>query len=212
MTLGRRLVDFTGSGLGYNSSKQCVIRLKGSKTFTPGIINDNNYFDWPDGVEILQDPYNFIGTAGFTTGFGLRKTSNFYAINQPTYTVKLSTISGSITSNDSYFNINFTCAALGVFGNTSLDTNITPNISQPYYSTSDAVEYWLYDNNERTDTREPINGSTDWTFWTTDRNPGGTASPTDYMAFNVWLYKAAAPPSTITVDADLTFEIRRSNI
>ena len=211
MTLGRRLADQTGAGVGYDPTKQCLIQITGSKT-----LSGDTYWDWPNDITVLQDPHNFITTTGYTTGFSLRKTSDFYYNGMPEYKIKLSTIQGGWTSDDSYFTFNIEARALAVQSNNDVraynETNVTPLSGSPKHTTeklgpqdptnlSDGVQDW----------RSGIYTTDigDFRFWATNRNPGDPVGPADLA---VLLYATGGGTSPMTVTADVILEITRSDI
>jgi hypothetical protein len=210
MTLGRRLADQTGAGVNFDSTKQCVIQITGSKTHS-----GTTYWDWPNNITVLQDPHNFITNTGYTTGFGLRKTSDFYYNGMPEYTIKLSTIQGGWTSDDTYFNFTIEARALAVQSNngttTTNSTNVTPLSGSPKHTTEklgpedptnlgDGVQDWL-SSIYTTDIG-------DFRFWATNRNPGDPVGPADLA---VLLY-ATGGTGGMTITADVILEITRSDI
>ena len=205
MTLGRRLTDQTGAGVGFDPDKQCVIQISGSKT-----LSGDTYWDWPNDITVLQDPHNFIGNTGYTTGFSLMKADGIY-------TMKLSTIQGGWTSDDSYFNFNIEAQALPVGSSSSIinQTNVTPLSGSPKHTTEklgpndptnliDGVQDWEY-------TSPLIRGDIgDFQFYATDRNPGETPTPYPDMAINLFANGGGTNPMTVT--ADVILEITRSDI
>jgi len=207
MTLGRRLADSTGAGVDFDSTKQCLIKITGSKT-----LSGNTYWDWPNDITVLQDPYNFIGNTGYTTGFSLRKTRDTYDNGMAEYTIKLSTIQGGWTSDDSYFNLNINADFLiiGGSGDVINQTNVTPLLTQPYHTTekqpgdvpNDGVQDWRFG----------FTGSDigDYQFYATDRNPGQTPSSQPDKVVSIWANSGGTTPMTVT--ADVILEITRSDI
>ena len=211
MTLGRRLADQTGAGVDFDSTKQCLLKITGSKT-----LSGNTYWDWPNDITVPQDPHNFITNTGYTTGFGLRKTSDFYYNGMPEYRIKLSTIQGGWTSDDSYFRFNIKASALAVQSNNDVlaynETNVTPLSGSPKHTTeklgpqdptnlSDGVQDW----------RSGIYTTDigDFRFWATNRNPGDPLGPAD---LGIQLYANGGGTSPMTVTADVILEITRSDI
>jgi hypothetical protein len=196
MTLGRRLADQTGAGIGFDSTKQCVIQITGSKTHS-----GTTYWDWPNDITVLQDPHNFITNTGYTTGFGLRKTRDFYTNGMAEYTIKLSTIQGGWTSDDTYFTFNIEARALAVQSNNDIraynETNVTPLSGSPKHTTEG--QNWksgIYTN------------IGDFRFYATNRNPGDPIGPADLA---VLLY-ATGGTGGMTITADVILEITRSDI
>jgi len=210
MTLGRRLADSTGAGVDFDSTKQCLLKITGSKT-----LSGNTYWDWPNDIQVLQDPHNFIGNTGYTTGFSLRKArDNFTSSNMEKYTIKLSTIQGGWTSDDSHFNFNIEARALTIGGSGAVinTTNVTPLSGSPKHTTeklgpedstnlSDGVQDWTF-GTSGTDIG-------DFQFYATDRNPGETPTSNPDMA--ILLY-ATGGVGGMTVTADVILEITRSDI
>ena len=212
MTLGRRLADSTGAGVNFDSTKQCLIKITGSKT-----LSGDTYWDWPNDIQVLQDPHNFIGNTGYTTGFSLRKTRDTYINGMAEYRIKLSTIQGGWTSDDSYFNFNIEARALAVQSNnttiTTNNANVTPLSGSPKHTTEklgpedstnlgDGVQDWR-SGSFTTDIG-------DFRFFATDRNPGETPTSNPDMA--ILLYANSGGTTPMTVTADVILEITRSDI
>lgn len=206
MTLGRRLADSTGAGVNFDSTKQCLIKITGSKT-----LSGDTYWDWPNDILVLQDPHNFIGNTGYTTGFSLRKTRDTYTNGMAEYRIKLSTIQGGWTSDDSYFNFNIQAQALIIGGSGAVinQTNVTPLSGSPKHTTekqpgdvpNDGVQDWRFG----------FTGSDigDYRFYATDRNPGETPTSNPDMA--ILLYANSGGTTPMTVTADVILEITRSD-
>jgi len=206
MTLGRRLASTNQE---FDPNKQLVIRLK-----SPGTISGSSFY-WritpsnlsdTDTIEIIQDPYNFLGVTSYTDAFPLKKKGNYVGSGDVIYTVKLSEIQGAVTSNDARFQINMDITAIG--GNAiQLSTNVTPNGSQPYYSTATPSSGWP------TDTSQPINGANEWSFYSIDRDPPPPPVDPDAlpdMPLTIWIDGFGSTP--LTVNSNFTIEIRRSDI
>ena len=204
MTLGRRFGVHTGSSQDFDPDT-LVIQITGSKTHS-----GTTYWDYPNDITVLQDPHNFIGPTAYTTGFGLRKATGIY-------TMKLSTIQGGWTSDDSYFDFNIEAQALPVGDSNHVvnQTNVTPRSSSPIHTTeklgpedptnlNDGVQDWEY-------TSPAISGDIgDFQFYATDRNPGETPTPNPDMA--ILLFATGGGTSPMTITADVILEITRSDI
>jgi len=207
MTLGRRLADQTGSGVGYDPTKQLVFRVNGTNTIVPGTLQENaTYNNYFKSFDVLQDPYNFIGPrSSASNGLYLRIKID------GVYTVKLSTASGGFSSDDSYFQLDLDSNALSYNSqptNIYIESNSSPESSSPYYTT-EIQPGDIYGDGIR-DWKPNITG--DWQFLANDRNPGETPTGYEDMYFMIQVYKAAKPPDTVSITADWTVEITRSDI
>lgn len=212
MTLGRRLADQTGSGSGFDSSKQCLLKITGAKT-----VSGTTYWDHPSDIQVLQDPHNFIGQTDSTAGFSLNKTQDHYSNGMAEYHFKLSTITGGWSSDDDHFNFNIEARALAVGSSRFIvnQTNVTERGSSPKHTTeklgpqdpsnlNDGVQDWQF-------TGPLINGDIgDFKIYATDRNPGETATSNPDMF--ILLFADSPGTSGITVTADVVLEITRSDI
>jgi hypothetical protein len=219
--LGRRLIDQTGAGVGFDSTKQLVIRIRATKTITGGSLGTSsptdNYFSYNGGdgtsiaegdIEVLQDPFDLLeyGSTAQTGIFLKRYADNWDGSGSfPYYTIKLSTMSGAITSNGNYFDFNIDARGWITIGPSpatllrTIQTNTTANGSTPYYSTADSFHGW------------PGGSSlpADMTFYATTRDPG--EDPPVGLSGILINHYYIGPPSTMTTTADVTLEITRSD-
>jgi len=202
--LGRRLSDSTSAGSGFDPAKQLIIRLL--KTDLPDITNGTSFSrnNNPDlrTIEVLQDPYNFLYMdSTSTTGILLKKYSDNWtgASDYPAYTIKLSTISGAMTSNHDSFT--FVIDARAFLTNTSavlrriIQTNTTANASPPTHSTANSVA--------------GFGSPSDLIFLATDKNPGETPSSDPFLPVLMGIENLNTNDD---FNADMTIEIRRSDI
>ena len=211
MPLGRRGGDQTSAGVGFDSSKQCLIKITGSKT-----LSGDTFWDHPGDIEVLQDPADYIGATDTNTGFSLNKTHDHYFGGMPEYTFKLSTITGGWSSDDSHFNYNIEARALAVGASRFIinQTNVDPLGGSPKHTTeklgpqdstvtNDGVQDWEF-------TGPLIRGDIgDFKIYATDRNPGETATSTPDMP--ILLFANGGGTSPMTVTANVILEITRSD-
>ena len=211
MTLGRRLADQTGSGSGFDSSKQCLIKITGAKT-----VSGITYWDHPSDIQVLQDPANYIGQTDSSTGFSLNKTQDHFSNGMAEYHFKLSTITGGWSSDGDSFRFNIEARALAVQSNNSTTvrntTNVTELGSSPKHTTeklgpqdpsnlNDGVQDW--------ESQGHSGDIGDFKIFATDRNPGETATSNPDMF--ILLFADSAGSAGITVTADVVLEITRSD-
>ena len=193
MPLGRRGGDQTSAGVGFDSSKQCVIKITGSKTLSGETF-------WAEGdIEVLQDPADYIGPTDTNTGFSLNKTHDHYFGGMPEYTFKLSTITGGWSSDDSHFNYNIEARALAVGASRFIinQTNVDPLGGSPKHTT------------EKLGPQDSTGDIGDFKIYATDRNPGETATSTPDMP--ILLFANGGGTSPMTVTANVILEITRSD-